>query len=282
MELEAKLKTTAANSGRTFDEQVVQLATDLKGQLINASTFRATEQGNLTLMIQQQLQHVQKDEDLSKGTSTPAGVSSPQTGLVFELYGNANNPTTTFEERLLNLERLLGNPHQHDSSSSRTIVQPSSSLSTSANHKSLLNRLEEMEGLIATIDSTSLDKVTTKAKIIRTDLEAASKARNKLAATYKKEDSKMIQQLYQQMVDLEGLGSFLPSLVERLEQLNKLHRQSSIFGTRLKELERGVTQVGSSASQLEDGIATLQTAMAENIARMERNMQVLDQKLSSL
>ncbi|MGK3738413.1 MAG: hypothetical protein ACI90V_005260 [Bacillariaceae sp.] len=280
--LEAELKmTAAADSGRAFDEQVVQLATDLKNRLVATSSAHVTEQDDLTRLIHEQLQNIQKKDATASAAAAADGVASlPQTGLVYELYGNATNPTTTMEERLLNLERLLGNSQQQNASSSSS--SSSQTNSTSTNHKSLLHRLEEMETLVATVDSTTLEKTATKAKVIRADLEAASKARNKLTATYKKEDSKMIQQLYQQMVDLEGLGSYLPSLVERLQQLSHLHRQASTFGTRLQELERGTTQVEATVVQLEDGMTTLQTTIVQNIAAMENNLQELDKKLSGL
>ena len=282
--LEAELKmTAAADSGREFDEQVVQLATDLKNRLVATSSTHVTEQDDLTRLIHEQLQNIQKKDATASAAAAAAGVVSlPQTGLVYELYGNATNPTTTMEERLLNLERLLGNSQQNALSSSSSSSQTNSTSSTSTNHKSLLHRLEEMETLVATVDSTTLEKTATKAKVIRADLEAASKARNKLTATYKKEDSKMIQQLYQQMVDLEGLGSYLPSLVERLQQLSHLHRQASTFGTRLQELERGTTQVEATVGQLEDGMTTLQTTVVQNIAAMENNLRELDKKLSGL
>jgi len=287
VELEAELQSTATDSGRSFDEQVVKLATDLKNRLVTASSAHVTEQDELTRMIRQQLQDIQTSK--SRGGDQDESSSSSkellQTGLVYELYGNATNPTSTLEERLLNLERLLGNPQQqqHSTSSPSSSSQMSSSTSVSvAHYKSLLHRLEDMEGLVATVDSATLEKTSTKAKVIRADLEAASKARNKLTATYKKEDSKMIQQLYQQMIDLEGLGSYLPSLVERLHQLSSLHQQASTFGTRIQELERGATQVDASVGQLEDGMATLQTTIIQNIASMESNMLKLDEKLSSL
>ena len=270
-ELETELQTTAADSGRAFDEQVVEMATDLKNRLVTVSSAHVTEQDELTRMIQKQLQDVQS----SKETTSKAG-DSGETGLVYELYGHSTNPTTSLEERLLNLERLLGNPQQQQPSTS------SQASVSSAHYKSLLHRLEDMEALVATVDSATLEKTATKAKVIRADLEAASKARNKLTATYKKEDSKMIQQLYQQMIDLEGLGSYLPSLVERLQQLSSLHQQASTFGTRLQELERGATQVEASVGQLEDGMGTLQTTIAQNITAMESNMQKLDEKLSGL
>ena len=276
--MEKELQTTAADSGRAFDEQVVQMATDLKNRLVTVSSSQVKEQDELTSMIRQQLQEVQSNK---AAASSQAAEESGATGLVYELYGNSTNPTTSLEERLLNLERLLGSPQQafHSASSSGQMGAPSVS---GSHYKSLLHRLEDMEALVATVDSATLEKTSTKAKVIRADLEAASKARNKLTATYKKEDSKMIQQLYQQMIDLEGLGGYLPSLVERLQQLSSLHQQASTFGTRLAELEKGATQVEASVSQLEDGMGTLQTTIAQNILAMESNMKKLDEKMSGL
>jgi hypothetical protein len=235
-----------------------------------ASSTRVAEQDELTQLIHKQLQQIQQQgttKDDSKTQASPAEA----TGLVYELYGNSANPTTTLEERLLKLERTLGNPQTQ-------YLLPSGPSGGGAN-KSLLNRLEDMEALVATVDTTTIEQTAAKAKVIRADLEAASKARNKLTATYKKEDSKMIQQLYQQMVDLEGLSGYLPHLVERLQQLSALHRQSSTYGLRLEELERSSTQMEASVKQLEDGITKLQDAMVQNIATMESNLQKLDERM---
>ncbi|KAG7368124.1 dynamitin [Nitzschia inconspicua] len=266
--LEQELQTTAADSGRAFDEQVVKLATDLKTRLATASSQKVAEQDELTRLIRQQRQSLQSSDNSQK-TSTTTDV--PGTGLVYELYGNAGTPTTSLEERLLKLERLLGSPQSQALLSSKGY--------SGGPNKSLLNRLEDMEALVATVDATALEQTATKAKVIRADLEAASKARNKLTATYKKEDSKMIQQLYQQMVDLEGLSGYLPSLVDRLQQLSVLHRQSATFGTRLEELERGATQVEVSVGQLETGMTKLQETMVQNITTIEANLEKLDSML---
>lgn len=270
--LEQELHTTAADSGRAFDEQVVQIASDLKTRLAAASSQKVAEQDELTKMIRQQLQSLQTTSADGQTSESKVPGDVPSSGVVYELYGNTGeNPTTSLEGRLLKLERLLGSPQSE--------MLLSSKGASGGQTKSLLNRLEDMETLVATVDATTLEQTATKAKVIRADLEAASKARNKLTATYKKEDSKMIQQLYQQMVDLEGLSGYLPSLVDRLNQLSGLHQQSATFGTRLEELERGATQVEASVGQLETGITKLQETMVQNISTMEANLQKLDEKL---
>lgn len=259
-ELEAQLQSTASTSGKEFDKQLVGLANDLKTRLATASETKL-EHDDLTRLIRQQLQTL-KDKPAAAAPAASGGASA--TGVVYELYGTGSNPSTTMENRIVTLERLLG------------------STQNKVTHNSLVNRLEELESLVKTVDPSVLEQTTTKAKVIRADLEAASKARTKLTATYKKEDSKMIQQLHQQMVELEGLSGYLPSLVERLQQLSGLHVQASTFSTRLVELEKSANQLGATVSSLESTFDQLQTNMVENVQTMENNLKQLDDSLKKL
>ncbi|KAL3944579.1 MAG: hypothetical protein SGBAC_001345 [Bacillariaceae sp.] len=257
--LEAQLGANASTSGKDFDEQLVGLASDLKTRLQTVSSNKM-EHDDLTRLMKQQL------DTLKDGGSAPAAAESStgKTGVVYELYGSASNPTSTMESRIVKLERLLGSSQNQ------------------VTHNSLVSRLEELESLVQTVDPTVLDSTATKAKVIRADLEAASKAKNKLAATYKKEDSKMIQQLHQQMVELEGLSGYLPSLVERLQQLSGLHVQASSFSSRLGAVEKSAHQIGSTLSVLEETLDKVQTNMVENVQTLETNMSSLDERLNKL
>lgn len=274
-EIEAELKATAADSGRDFDERIVQLACDLKTRLSTVSSSQAADQDELSRMIRQQLDNVQQQNPMAgtgKALSESSSAHSGGTGLVYELYGtSSSNPTSSMEERVLKLERMLGN--------AQTGLKCGSSGNGS---KSLLQRLEDMESLVSAVDAAVVEQTATKAKVIRADLEAASKARSKLSAAYKKEDTKMIQELYQQMVDLEGLSDYLPSLVERLSQLSGLHRQAATFSGRLDEVERAAQQMEATVGQIEGGMANLQSAMVVNLQTLEQNMAKLDEKLNSL
>lgn len=265
-QLETELRTTAANSGRAFDEEIVKLATQLKSRLNAASSTRLPEQDELTRLIHKQLKLAQGAA--AEATSTPPATSSTSssttstTGLIYELYGTAQNPTTSTEERLTKIERLVG--------------------SSATSHKSLLARLEELESTLARVDDKSLEQAQLKAKVIRADLEAASKARNKLTATYKKEDSKTIQELHQQMTELEGLSQHLPALTSRLQQMATLHVQSASFATRLLQTEEQAGQAAASLAQLERTLEKVQSHMVENVQTVERNMKQLDERLQRL
>jgi hypothetical protein len=264
-QLETELRTTAANSGRAFDEEIVKLATQLKSRLNAAASARLPEQDELTRLIRKQLKQAQQHQ-VDEATSTHAASSTSSTtsatGLVYELYGTAQNPTTSTEERLTKMERLVG--------------------SSATSHKSLLARLEELETMLARVDDKALEQAQLKAKVIRADLEAASKARNKLTATYKKEDSKTIQELHQQMTDLEGLSQHLPALTARLQQMATLHVQSASFATRLLQTEEQAAQAASSLAQLERTLEKVQSHMVENVQTVENNMKQLDDRLRHL
>lgn len=273
-ELEAQLVTTKAGEGRDFDEQLLNFVFNLKTRLTKISTLRVMEHDELTRLIRDQVKTLEKPSMKAAG-----GGTTPSSGVVYELYGsnnenNATGPTTTMEDRLLKLEKLLGSSQVDGGGSAGSVA-------TTA-HKSLVHRLEDLELLVKTVDAATLEQTATKAKVIRADLEAASKARNKLTATYKKEDSKMIQQLHQQMVELEGLSGFLPALTSRLQQLAGLHVQASTFSTRLQELETLAKQVESTVAQLEGTQKQLQSNMVENVQTMEKNMKQLDVRLKKL
>ena len=265
-ELESELRTTAANSGRDFDESLVLLATQLKTRMTAATQTRLAEQDELTRMIRSQLKHAKEaqGEEGGKGgsTDTTATTSPSTTGIVYELYGTASNPTTTLEERLIKLERLVG--------------------SSTTSQKSLLGRLEELETLVKHLDEKKLEQAQLKAKVIRADLEAASKARNKLTATYKKEDSKTIQELYQQMTELEGVSQYLPALTARLQQLATLHVQSASFATRLRQTEEHASHASAQLTQLEQTMDALRQGMVDNVQLVEKNLKSLDERLNKL
>lgn len=262
-QLETELRTTAANSGRAFDEEIVQLAMQLKSRLNEASSARLPEQDELTRMIQKQLRQAQQNKNQQgEATSSTSSTTATGTGLVYELYGTAQNPTTSTEERLTKMERLVG--------------------SSATSQKSLLARLEELETMLARVDDKALEQAQLKAKVIRADLEAASKARNKLTATYKKEDSKTIQELHQQMTELEGLSQHLPALTARLQQMATLHVQSASFATRLLQTEEQAAQAASGLAQMEKTLEKVQSHMVENVETVEKNMKQLDDRLQRL
>ena len=298
-EIEAQLSASTTSStssivagtGQAFDEPLVALATTLQSQLTALASHRILDHDDLTRLIRQQLESLKVPLSSTTDPKASALSSSSETGIVYELYGTATNPTTMLEDRLVRLERAVGGSLSSSSSSAsattpgqtvRWTSTPAAATTAGSTTKTLLQRLEEMEQLVKTVDATTMEQTATKAKIIRADLEAASKARNKLAATYKKEDSKMIQELHTQLMELEGMSEYLPALVERLQQLASLHVQAGTFSSRLEALETSANQLSSSVSSVEATMEQLTSNLTQNLTTMESNLQALDKRLKEL
>ena len=274
-ELEQDLTTTTASSttataaedgSAEFLTMIATLQTRLSAQ---AGVAAATKtQQDLTRAIQQHLQ----DWQANKNASSSATKTEPsEAGVVYELYGGVPTGTSSepsWEERMLQVERLVG-------------AGGNSSSSTSP---SLLGRLEEMETFLKQLDPKALEQASARAKVIRSDLEAASKARNKLAsaATVRKEDAQTISALYDQMTQLEGLSSHLPALVARLQQLASLHAQSSSFAVRLTQSEQQVVELQTLVQQLDASVTKVEAGMVANVATMDKNLQQLDERMNKL
>jgi uncharacterized protein (DUF2235 family) len=122
-----------------------------------------------------------------------------------------------------------------------------------------------------------------KTKVIRHDLEAASKARNKLlAASSRSEDSKTIAELYDQMIQLEGVSSHLPILSNRLAALASQHVDAASWATRLQATEAMASTLLSSLTILEQAVAKTEAGQHENAVTMAENLKALDVRLQAL
>jgi len=241
--LEERLQQQAGQ-GSAFDEQLVSLAGQLQGRL---STLQPVPQDHLTRLIREQKESLGTTATSSKPVSKP-----DETGLVYELYPSSTTgpPTSSLEERLIKLESLVG---------------------AATTSSSLLARLDHLESLTP----TSIEDRLTKAKVLRSDLEAASKARHKVLQQ-KGQDAKQLADLHAQLIALDGLSNYLPMLVERLQSLSQLHVQSSQWEARLASLEGTVQQL--EALGLPQQMQALSKSLVENMQTLEQNLAKLDGK----
>jgi predicted flap endonuclease-1-like 5' DNA nuclease len=232
-------EVTALQQELKDNEQVSKLARELSSRLEVSSSISALERSI----------HQRGSEQTIREDTTSSVVPPESTG---------NN----VEERLVQLERLVG----------------ASTCTTSA---SILARIEKVENLANRIDEKALDEAATRAKVIRADLEAASKARTKLSsAAVSANDAKTISELHTQLKQLEGIGHFLPSLSGRLQQLATLHSQSATFANRLSGVEQELPKLQATLQQLQKSLASVEEGMLANLKTVENNMTLLESKMN--
>ena len=242
------------------------------------------------------------------GSTQGGGDNDIEVGkIVYELYrecgassktnkgatptSSSNTPQEmALEERLRKLELAVGSSFP---SSSMTGSSSSSSSNNSVN-KSILQRVEEAEQLVREVDSTAIDKLAARAKVVRADLEAAARAKSKLATSSRsvgggskeqqqqqKEDFKTIAELHTKMHELDGISSHLPALTSRLLELSTLHANAADFASRLEAAESALGRSESTLSSVERALTTMEGKWDENMKVVEKNVVKLDRLLST-
>jgi hypothetical protein len=223
--------------------------------------------------------------------------------IVYELYkecggGGSKNikavaaSEMVLEERLRKLELAVGSSYP-----SSTMTGSSSSSSSSSNNtnvtKSILQRIEEAEQLVREVDSTTIDKLAARAKVVRADLEAAARAKSKLSSSSRsvgggskeqqqqqKENFKTIAELHTKMHELDGISAHLPALTSRLLELSTLHANAADFANRLEAAESALVRSESTLSSVERALTTMEGKWDENMKVVEKNVDKLDRLLS--
>lgn len=166
------------------------------------------------------------------------------------------------EAKLLRLEKAVGEPD--------------------TNTKALLERLAQLETVMEVMDESKLDAASRKAKLLRQDLEAASKARNKLMAPNRAEDSKTLTALYDSMTELQEMSQHLPALTQRLQMLSHQHVDSATWASRLQSAEAAITRLNAQLSSVETAVSQVEGMWKDNADMLRSNLKALDERIQKL
>jgi uncharacterized protein YukE len=209
---------------------------------------------------------------LQKAAQDGAKTGAPTTPATAAATAAAAAPKTasssaSLDERMRRLELAVGsNSASHESSAS------SSSWS---------ERLRLMEQAVGKLDSKQLDTAVSRSKVIRQDLEAASKARNKLLTNSRSQgaDAATIQTLHTAYTDLQGMAQYLSPLAVRLSVLARQHQDQATQGVRLLAAEETVATMQQQLTSVETAVQQLQEGWKVNAAAMETNIKALDARM---
>jgi Dynamitin len=182
------------------------------------------------------------------------------------------------EDRMKRLELAVG---ASGSNSSVGVVGNSGCVS-------VLDRLNKLENLHNKLDDKQSEQLQKRAKVIRQDLEAAAKARNKLMTAGgangigAAEDSKTISALYDQLQSLSGMSEHLPVLTQRLQLLAQQHSSAATWDTRLRAVESITMKLEHHVTSVEQAIQNLNISVQENVKQMQQNMNALDERMNQI
>jgi hypothetical protein len=216
------------------------------------------------------------------GATSAAGAASPSPKKKSSLQlaaqqggdvkgGGATTAVTTasalpsLDERMRRLELAVGSSSTLASSSSSTWSE----------------RLRLMEQAVHKLDPAKLDMAVARSKVIRQDLEAASKARNKLLTSSRSAgaDAATIQSLHTAYTDLQGMAQYLSPLAVRLSALARQHQDQATHGQRLLAAEETCALQQQQLKSVETAVQQLQEGWKVNAAAMETNIKALDARM---
>ena len=274
-----QLETTFANeqqqqdktvSDDIYNEEIQTEMEELKSRIVAMGLADDASLANMLRVRQEDLSRVIKDGSLSEGMEN------------LSLKGKADDGSTAksaigikeamLEERLRKLELVMGN---------------SNNTSTNNGDKSIMERIQTAEILLNEVSPTQIDKLAAKAKVIRADLEAAARAKTKLASKsssaaagqHQKEDAAIIAALHTQLLELQGLSSHLPALTLRLAELSNLHSNAADFSSRLTAAEVAVGRSEGMLHNVNEALSSMETGWKDNMDRVEGNVKRLDELL---
>jgi hypothetical protein len=207
---------------------------------------------------------------VQQGGSSPAAVPAASATTTQP----PTSTTAALEERMRRLEVAVGS---NSTNSSTTSMTPSWS-----------ERLRVMESQVSKLDSHQLQVAVNRSKVIRQDLEAASKARNKLlsassrtgSSANQSTDAQKIQDLYRAHSDLQGMAQHLAPLAQRLAVLSHYHQDQATWACRLRAVEETAQKMAENLASLEGAVDKVAEGWTVNAAHMESNMKALDARMT--
>jgi archaellum component FlaC len=167
------------------------------------------------------------------------------------------------EQLLARLERAIGSMDAPD------------------HRKGLLERLSLLERTVEQLDATHLERVAQQAKVLRQDLQAASKAKSKLSSgssSNTQDDVKKISELYSAYNELSSLSSQLPIVAQRLQALSQQHTTASLWNQQLSACEQLLQRLQEQWKSTSDAVTRVESQWATIQSQLQEQVQGLDER----
>lgn len=251
-ELQSIVSTSSAGGGNVDDERISfeSHIQSLRTQWSLLSDAYSRRHETLASTMKSSVDGLKGTQPITNNTMT-AGVSV--------------TPVAMLAERLNRIELAVGAGPSHSGT--------------------VLERLAKVESIQSKMDEKQSEQLQKRAKVIRQDLEAAAKARNKLmtvGAGVGADDSKIITALYDQLQSLSGMSDHLPILTQRVQSLAQQHAASATWDSRLRALETLSNSLETQLSSVEIAVKDLDVSLQQNAGQMEANMKALDLRIQQI
>ena len=210
-----------------------------------------------------------------------------QTNLTSSIYASVNALNDTSSVSMKPASTMPFNDGQIHNRINRLEIMLGGKLGASGDQESLMTRVQALETLLSKLDDKKLDLLQKRTKVIRQDLEAAAKARNKLSSssvggTSSSEDSKTIATLYDGLQSLNDMAEHIPILSSRLQALALQHADTATRTIRFKAIEQVASDLSKQVQSIETSLSSLDESIKANATLMQANVQELEERTKGL
>ena len=145
--------------------------------------------------------------------------------------------------------------------------------------------LNDLEQKMNALTPGFLDSIHRRSKILAQELDAVSKKMKRYGSEKKGEtdqEKEKIIKLYDKMAKYDHVSEEIPVIVDRLQSVERLHKQSLNFDQKLMQLEQAQLSCLEYLKRDEEILNNLEQSMLDNTTIMEKNINMLDQKFQNL
>lgn len=144
----------------------------------------------------------------------------------------------------------------------------------------ITQRVEYIESKLSLLDEDNLKNISAKVKLMQHEIEQVETSQNNDPIKSEYEDK--VNQLYQYVDTVDMVCGQLPKVVTRLEQLKHIHEKNANLHKTISTVQKDQQKVNTLVSDQGLLLKQLETNLASNMAQMNKNIQLLEEKMKQL
>lgn len=212
-------------------------------------------------------------KNLSGGKRPTSSGEDGSASVLYELLMKPETSKMEEQRRLADLERRL----EMIEKAVGATPDKMSALSLETNQKSVFGAIQVLGSRLSLLDPSHLDHIEGRLAALYQKMNAI--AEKKQVIEDAKKQNKIFE-LYDLVHQSESMAAALPEVVDRLEALQGLHDQAFQFSKALTQLDSVQQKLEISLSNNQKMLGETQNKFSENVERIQRNFDTIDQRLT--
>lgn len=258
---ESALAQLASKSEAGADPTTTTVA-QISKDLLQMNTLLSEQAGASTLLFEDNLSELNSMKTLNDQlVKTTGKEKAPAVYSLFSGSGNNSSRLTALENRLANIERIMGT--SADTDAMTTIASLSAKLDVLG-------------------DPAKLQEIRKTVQTLTEHLETLKKEKKKVDPILAKQKNEKVDKLFTMMSRWDKAALQLPVVVERLKSLQLLNAEASGVVDLMNTLDQQTKTLAQALSEDRELLSQVSKTLATNSERIAQNIESLDSRIKAL